>query len=184
VTSDQLSVTSEEPIQNPQSKSGQTPRRRKTHLVADQEESQNPTYPPFSFGETITDKLANYRASSIYEAEPAGEYREKTTPVGEFYPNAFGLYDMHGNVWEWCADTFYDNYKDAPNDGSVWDKDNNDNRYQNYLENIDTLLNDSSRKVIRGDSWRLTPYICRSACRCYHTPVWDTLYLGFRVVCG
>ncbi len=141
-------------------------------------------YPPFSFGETITDKLANYNASETYEEEPKGEYRRKTTPVGQFYPNAFGLYDMHGNVWEWCADPWHDNYNKAPNDGSVWDENNNDNRYQNYLESIDTLLNDSRNKVVKGASWANNPRHCRSAYRDERDARGILNYRGFRVVCG
>jgi formylglycine-generating enzyme required for sulfatase activity len=125
------------------------------------------TTTPFYFGETITGELANYRASNAYAGEPKGEYREQTTPVGQFPPNAFGLYDMHGNVWEWCADTWHDNYHVAPTDGSVWIENGNDNR-----------------SPLRGGSWGYGPVICRSAIR---SDVFRRGYrynfLGFRVVC-
>nr|WP_318699039.1 MULTISPECIES: formylglycine-generating enzyme family protein [unclassified Roseofilum] len=72
------------------------------------------------FGDTLTTDLANYNGNSTYADGPKGEYREKTTPVGSFQPNEFGLYDMHGNLWEWCADHWHDNYNLAPTDGNIW----------------------------------------------------------------
>ncbi|MDB9383724.1 formylglycine-generating enzyme family protein, partial [Nodularia spumigena CS-584] len=77
-----------------------------------------------------------------------GQYRQKTTPVGSFPPNAFGLYDMHGNLWEWCLDTWHSNYKVAPRDGSAW------------------IDNDNQKfRLLRGGSWGSNPRLCRSASR-------------------
>ncbi len=126
------------------------------------------TTTPFYFGETITGELANYDASNTYAEEAKGEYRKQTTPVGQFPPNAFGLYDMHGNVWEWCADTFQGNYDGAPTDGSVWTENGNNNH-----------------SSLRGGSWCFNPFLCRSAFRFNFSRRDDNYYFfGFRVVCG
>lgn len=143
------------------------------------------TKTPFHSGETITGELANYSANSTYADEAKGESRKGTTPVGSFSPNAFGLYDLHGNVWEWCADPWNGSYKGAPEDGRVWDKKNeNDNRYQNILESIDLLLKDRRARVLRGGAWGFNPWLCRSAFRVEFDPVYRDDGIGFRVACG
>ncbi len=123
------------------------------------------TKTPFHFGETITTDLVNYNGNYTYGSAPKGEYREETTNVGIFPPNAFGLYDMHGNVWEWCKDTWHENYIGAPNDGTAWF--DNDNRY----------------RLLRGGSWLNNPENCRCAYRSYNNPDFDLNGNGFRVMC-
>ncbi|ESA36582.1 sulphatase-modifying factor protein [Leptolyngbya sp. Heron Island J] len=123
------------------------------------------TKTPFHFGPTITTDLANYRGSSTYGNGPKGQYRKETTKVGSFaIANSFGLYDMHGNVWEWCLDDWHDTYKDAPKDGSAW-------------------ISSGKIKILRGGSWYFNPVGCRSANR-YRLDL-DLFYydIGFRVVC-
>ncbi len=127
------------------------------------------TTTPFHFGETITSELANYDGSYTFADESKGESRNKTTPVGQFPANAFGLHDMHGNLWEWCNDPWHQNYEGAPTDGSIWIDENN---------------NDDSGRVLRGGSWNYNPEDCRSASRNHYNPGIDLSSYGFRVVCG
>jgi formylglycine-generating enzyme required for sulfatase activity len=124
------------------------------------------TTTPFYFGETITPDLANYDGNYIYAQGPKGIYRQETSPVGKFPPNAFGLYDMHGNVWEWCADAWHNNYYGAPRDGSVWIKNGDDNC-----------------SPLRGGSWNGIPNDCRSANRYGYIPGNHYDINGFRVAC-
>ena len=111
------------------------------------------TTTPFHFGETITADLANYECN-----------RNQTTDVGSFPPNAFGLYDMHGNVWEWCADPWHENYTGAPDNGSVWESGGN-----------------TQLRCVRGGSWFNYPDVCRSALRSTGRPDDFGNFLGFRV---
>jgi formylglycine-generating enzyme required for sulfatase activity len=114
------------------------------------------TTTPFHFGETITNDLVNYGIS-----------RHPTTPVGSFPPNAFGLYDMHGNISEWCADSWHYNYNGAPNDGSIWGSGGN-----------------NKCKQLRGGLWFIIPWDCRSACRYWPDADHRNHNIGFRVVCS
>ncbi len=134
------------------------------------------TTTPFHFGETITTDLANYDGNYIYGFGSTGIYRKETSSVGSFKAaNRFGLYDMHGNVWELCLDHWHYNYEGAPNDGSARiNEEQNDNE------------NNSYRRLGRGGSWGNNPQDCRSAYRFYYWPDDSNLVIviGFRVVCS
>jgi formylglycine-generating enzyme required for sulfatase activity len=105
------------------------------------------TTTPFSFGDTITSAQVNYDGRYPFFGAQKGKYRGKTTPVGSFPPNAWGLYDMHGNVREWCQDAWHKNYDGAPNDGSAWEQ------------------GSDNQRVVRGGSWDGGARYCRSAYR-------------------
>lgn len=121
------------------------------------------TTTPFYFGPTVTIDLANYNSAHTYGKGPKGKYREQTTEVGRLWPNGFGLYDMHGNVWEWCLDDWHDSYKGAPADGSEW-------------------KSSGERKVLRGGSWHDDPTYCRAAFRLRTSRVLRSNTIGFRVI--
>lgn len=125
------------------------------------------TTTPFHSGETITTELANYNGNYIYSNGSQGEYRKQTTSVGSFPANTFGLYDMHGNIWEWCADTLPKNYEGATGDGSAW------------LEDNDTY---NQKRLLRGGSWHSHPENCRCAYRYCSPPGHSSFNIGFRVV--
>ena len=97
------------------------------------------TITPFYFGSTISTDQANYNGDYTYDSGRKGVYRGKTVPVGSFSANAWGVHDMHGNVWEWVEDCWNYSYEGAPADGSAWES------------------GDCDVRVLRGGSWNNSP---------------------------
>lgn len=126
----------------------------------------------FCYGTTITSELANYKASFGYGLGGSGKWRQETTEVGIFPANNYGLYDVHGNVWEWCEDHWHENYIEAPTNGQPW------------LEKETSLDSEEEiPRVIRGGSWDDTAYYCRSGVRLWALPSFKGKLIGFRIAC-
>jgi formylglycine-generating enzyme required for sulfatase activity len=125
------------------------------------------TTTPFAFGETITPEIVNYNGDYPYAKAEKGRYRIETVPVGSLgAPNAFGLFDLHGNVWEWCEDVWHNNYDSAPTNGSAW------------LSGGDSIY-----RALRGGSSNTAARDCRSAFRRYEDMGDSSIInVGFRVV--
>ncbi len=107
--------------------------------------------------------MVNYCGYEPYGNPPRGVDRRQTTDVGIFPANAFGLYDMHGNVWEWCEDDYHSNSQGAPSDGSPW------------------IIENAFSKVLRGGSWDGYGFNCRSAYRYYIRHNAQYYNIGFRL---
>ncbi|WP_036482053.1 formylglycine-generating enzyme family protein [Myxosarcina sp. GI1] len=122
------------------------------------------TQTPFSYGDTVTGNLADYASTFAYASETGIPYRHQTTEVGSFMPNAFGLYDLHGNVREWCADVWHENYRGAPSNGKAW-----------------ATGGKSECRILRGGSWANKPSHCRSAHRSGYPADSLNRAIGFRV---
>ncbi len=104
---------------------------------------------PFGFGENINGDAVNFNGDGPYKTAPKTLYRDKTIDAGSLgFANAFGLYDMHGNVGEWCEDYWHDDYQNAPTDGRAW-----------------TSGGDANFRVLRGGTWFVQAKDCRAAFR-------------------
>ena len=121
------------------------------------------TKTPFWWGPSISTDNANYDGRSTYGGGIKGRWRKATVPVDTFKPNPWGLYQFHGNVWEWCADNWHGNYREAPEDGSVWQD------------------REQARRVLRGGSWFNVPKDLRTATRYGFNSKDRYFYIGFRV---
>ena len=112
----------------------------------------------YSWGNDVGSGNANcHSCGSRWDAE-------SPAPAGKFAANAFGLHDLHGNVWEWVQDVWHDTYRDAPVDGSAW-----------------ISGGDQSRRMLRGGSWNNSPQILRSAIRFRNSPDYRFVDIGFRI---
>ena len=122
----------------------------------------------FNIGDNLTTEQANYNGNYPYNNNKKGTYRENTVPVNHFQPNALGLYNMHGNVWEWCGDWYDEKYYDIC-------------KAKGTAENPEGPTQGSNR-VVRSGSWNSIARNCRTANRDYGSPVSRFISIGFRLV--
>ena len=169
------------------------------------------TTTPFHYGATISPEVANYDGNYTYGQGSKGIYRNATTDVASFPANAWGLHDMHGNVWEWCLDEWHDSYKGAPVDGSAWMEGDSlgessaaccaagrgstaprtavrpaaaaSTRTTATTSSVSASVASDTRRLLRGGSWNLSPRNCRSAYRYFNLPGLRIDFIGFRVCC-
>ena len=121
------------------------------------------TTTPFWWGGSISTRQANYNGTSTYAGGSTGDYQQKTLLVNAFEPTPWGLYQVHGNVWDWVEDCQDENYSGAPSDGTAW------------------TSGDCSRHVVRGGSWHSSPLLLRSAERGKLATEVQSSGIGFRV---
>jgi formylglycine-generating enzyme required for sulfatase activity len=121
------------------------------------------TTTPFWWGASISTHQANYDGNYTYGSGSKGDYRSQTLPVDLFEPNPWGLYQVHGNVWEWTQDCWHDSYAGAPSDGSAW------------------TIGDCSRRVLRGGAGSNVPRYVRAAIRNRDAPGGRLIDIGFRL---
>lgn len=128
----------------------------------------------FAFGKVVTTDQVNYNGNYPYGDAPNGKYREVTVNVDSFQPNAWGIYQMHGNVWEWCLDEWHDNYADKP--------ENLKKQGNQAWGNININDNDNRYRLLRGGSWLNYAIYCRSANRFRGRARLQNDYTSFRVI--
>jgi formylglycine-generating enzyme required for sulfatase activity len=121
------------------------------------------TTTPFWWGYSITPRQANYDGNFTYGGGMKGEYRARTVPVDSFEPNPWGLFNVHGNVWDWMADCWDDSNQGNPDNGSA------------------RTTGDCMYRVVRGGSWYFNPQDLRAASRNRYSTVIRGNDLGFRL---
>jgi formylglycine-generating enzyme required for sulfatase activity len=117
----------------------------------------------FAFGDSLSAEQANFDGNHPYGAAARGRHLQRTSAFGQYKPNAWGLYDMHGNVWEWCADWYAADY------------------YATAADHDSGGPPRGEQRVLRGGSWNNSGHLCRSARRNKYAPGFRNDTIGFRV---